>query len=289
MVTATKNSKPFDSDPLANDSLSQHLVEVATNAALKVGDMLVKAAADARAGEVSITEKSSFHDLVTKYDKEAEQIIADYIFQHHPDSTLVGEEGGSQGNGSVHWYVDPIDGTSNFATGVPFFCVSIGAVCGDQILAGVIYDPNRDELFSASTRGAFLNNEPIKAKGNTSDAQSLLITAFPSPHIPVTDEDFLTYGELIRGFATVRRMGSAALALAYVACGRADVMYEPAINPWDITAGTFIIEQAGGRCITFGQRDGSMPEQTWLRPTVIATCPEFDVDRSVINTLMSTA
>lgn len=274
----------------ADTERSLHLAEIAANAALSVGDMLVKASAEATAGQVAIAEKASFHDLVTKYDKESEQIISDYILQHHPDSAIVGEEGGAQGGapggGSVNWYIDPIDGTSNFASGIPFFCVSIGAALGDKLLAGVIYDPMRNELFSASMEGAFLNGAPIQSKGGVTDSESLLVTAYPSPHIPITDQDFLTFGKVVNSFATVRRMGSAALAMAYVACGRADVMFEPGINPWDVAAGIFIVEQAGGRCVTFGRRNGQTPNHSWLRPKIIAACPEFDLEQSVMNTFI---
>lgn len=283
----TKNTTHPKVNSSTDDQLSQHLVEIASNAALSVGDMLVKASAEATAGQVAIAKKASFHDLVTKYDKESEQIVSEYISRHHPDSAIVGEEGGAQGGGSVNWYIDPIDGTSNFASGIPFFCVSIGAAVGDKLLAGVIYDPIRRELFSASTEGAFLNGAPIQSRGGVTDSEALLVTAFPSPHVPITDEDFLTFGKVVNSFATVRRMGSAALAMAYVACGRADVIFEPGINPWDVAAGIFIVEQAGGRCVTFGQREGQTPKHSWLRPKIIATCPEFDLQHSALNVFLS--
>ncbi len=286
MTTITTNKIEMDNNHQNIDQLSQHLVEIASNAALKVGDMLAKASAEATAGDVNIETKSSFHDLVTKYDKESEQVITDYIFQKHPDSTIVGEEDGAKGNGSIHWYVDPIDGTSNFAAGIPFFCVSIGAALDDQLLAGVIYDPIRGELFSASMQGAYLNNEPIKSRGAETDAEAMLVTAFPSPHMGVSDDDFRLYSKMVRQFATVRRMGSAALTLAYVACGRIDVVFEPGINPWDVAAGMLIVEQAGGRYVAFGQRDGQTPQYPWMCPCVIATCPEFELEQSIMSTLL---
>jgi myo-inositol-1(or 4)-monophosphatase len=270
------------------EDLSLHLVGVAQNAALQVADMLVVASAEARAGHVSIAEKASFHDLVTKYDHESEQIISDYILQHHLDSMIMGEEYGAKGDGSVRWYVDPIDGTSNFAAGIPFFCVSIGAVCDDRMMAGVIYDPIRQELFSASTQGAFLNGQPIRSHGHQTDSQSLLITAFPTPHTNPSDDEFLFFANIVRSFATVRRMGSAALSLAYVACGRADIMYEPGVNPWDITAGLFLVQQAGGKFVTFGRpKENASPAKPWLYPQCIAMCPEFELERSVMNTFLN--
>jgi myo-inositol-1(or 4)-monophosphatase len=267
-------------------NLSLHLEEVAKGAALCVAEMLVAASAEATAGGLSTAEKSSFHDLVTKYDQESERMITDYILAHHSDSTIVGEEYGARGGGNVQWYVDPIDGTSNFAAGLPFFCVSIGAAIEGQILAGAIYDPIRQEMFSATTQGAYLNGQPIRAQGGKSDAQALLLTAFPSPHAGVLDEDVKLYFEIVRRFATVRRMGSAALALAYVACGRADIVYEPGINPWDVAAGSFLVQQAGGRYIGFGkQRLESESPQPWMFARCIAACPEFELEQSILSQL----
>lgn len=266
------------------DVLSQQLVQIAAGAAHKVGDMLVEGLAQATAGHVSIEEKASIHDLVTRYDRESERLIVDYILQHHPDSTIMGEEQGARGNGRVRWYVDPIDGTSNFAAGIPFFCVSIGAVVNNQIVAGVIYDPIRRELFSATTGGAFLNGNPIRSRGHTTESKALLLTAFPSAHAGVGDEDFKRFSEMVTRFATVRRIGSAALSLAYVACGRADVVYEPSVNPWDVTAGMFIIEQAGGRYLAFGPENGQTAR--WMLPKCIATCPQFDLENSVMHAFL---
>lgn len=266
--------------------LSQHLLKIAKGAALLVGDMLVEASAEATVGKLAIENKANFHDLVTKYDRQSEQMITDYIFQQHSDSTIVGEEGGAKGSGSIHWYVDPIDGTSNFARGIPFFCVSIGAALGDQMLAGVIYDPVRREMFSASTQGAFLDDKPIRAHGSQTDSGALILTAFPSPHATgVSDDDFKLFSELVRSFATVRRVGSCALSLAYIACGRADVVFESSVNPWDVAAGILIVEQAGGRYLPLASPSSPADQQPWLSPKFIATCPEFDLEQSVLRGL----
>lgn len=267
------------------NKLSQQLVGIASQAALQVGDMLLEASAR----DVSVEEKSSFHDLVTKYDRESEELIADYIFKQYADSTLVGEEGGTRGSGQVRWYVDPIDGTSNFAAGLPFFCVSIGAVLDEEPLAGVIYDPVRRELFTASRQGAFLNGKPIRADGHQTDSLALLLTAFPSPHAGISDGDSLLFAEILRRFATVRRVGSAALALAYVACGRADVVLETSINAWDVVAGMFLVEQAGGRYIPFGSQTSATGQSAWMFPGFVATCSEFDLEQSIINLFLTQA
>ncbi len=264
------------------EQLSQTLVDIASKATFQVKDMLVAGTAEAARGNLSIDHKSSFHDLVTKYDKEAEQILSNYIFQHYPDSTFMGEEGGATGQGKVHWYVDPIDGTSNFATGIPFFCVSIGAAVDGEIIAAVILDPIREELFSATTQGAFLNGDPITAKGNRTENEAFLLTAFPSPHASATDEDGKLMANIIRRFATLRRIGSAALSLAYVACGRVDAAYEPRINAWDVAAGLFILQQAGGCFVPCGQLPAGAVDKPWNYPELIATCPEFELEQSIL-------
>ena len=285
MSHQTNRKKSFD-----KTNLSLQLEEVAKGSALRVAEMLVTGSAEATAGKLSIGEKSSFHDLVTKYDRESEQLIVDYILTHHPDSTIVGEEYGTRGDGTVQWYVDPIDGTSNFAAGIPFFCVSIGAALDGQMVAGIVYDPIRKEMFSATTQGATLNGQPIRAHGRSGQEQALLLTAFPSPHTGVSDNDCKLYLELVRHFTTVRRMGSAALSLAYVACGRADVMYEPGINPWDVAAGSFLVQQAGGQCLGFGKQtvENETPHP-WMFAKCLAACPEFELERSVLRQLFKAA
>jgi myo-inositol-1(or 4)-monophosphatase len=274
---------PGDREPFIQGDLTDFstlLLQIATTAAVKVGEMLVEASKQAALGSVATEEKKSIHDLVTVYD-------VDHIMRQHPDSTVIGEESGTRGQGAVHWYIDPIDGTSNFAAGIPFFCVSIGAVFNNIPLAGVIFDPVRDELFSATVEGSYLNGEPIRARGSGSDLKALLLTAFPSPHSEVLKQDVELFGQLLDRFATVRRVGSAALSLAYVASGRADVAFEPQINPWDVTAGMLLVEQAGGQYLAFGNPATGGSKPAWLRPAFIAACPEFDMERSVLQTFVS--
>lgn len=259
------------------DELSQNLVGIALAAALKVGGMLVEAFNRG----VTVEQKTGFSDLVTEYDRESERMISDYIFQHHPDSTLLGEEGGAQGVGRVQWYVDPIDGTTNFATGLPFFCVSIGAAFEQQMLAGVIYDPIRAELFSASTRGASLNNKPIRSQGGRRDAEAVILTDFPYLKKQLSDDDYGLYARMIKNFRGVRRIGSIALQMAYVACGRADVVFSINASAWDVAAGMFLIEQAGGRYLPLEPAR----QKPWPPPDFIAVCPEFELEQSVLNVL----
>lgn len=260
--------------------LSGHLVQTATDAALEVGAYITE-----WAGCVEVAaEKLGFFDPVTECDREAERLIAERIFREHPDSTLVGEEGGRRGTGAVHWYVDPIDGTNNFVSGIPFFCVSIAAAVGDALAAGVVYDPVRRELFVASAAGATLNGAPIRCSGNAVDARATLLTGPPKSGGRATEADLHHFGRLLASFRSVRRLGSTALNLAYVACGRADVTFETDTNPWDIAAGLFLVQQAGGRLL-FPRFDGP-PGQPWLSPAFVAACPEYDLSQTALTRLL---
>lgn len=257
------------------------LLDIATSAATLAGDHVARSFRSRSATR----EKSSFHDLVTAADREAEEIILDEIFRRCPDSTVVAEEGGRRGDGRVHWYVDPIDGTNNFARGIPFFCVSIGVAVDDVLLAATIYDPVRCELLTASDSGAFLNGEPIRASGVCDDAAALLLTDFPHPSRTARREDYDMYAELVSAFGTVRRLGSCALSLAYVACGRADVALATNANAWDGAAGALLVERAGGRFLA-GSGAG---EPGWKGPQFVAACREFDVLRSRLAAFLDAA
>lgn len=263
------------------DALSAHLLETATTAAREAGALVAP-----WAGRVAVAaEKRGFFDPVTECDRAAEQLIAERIFQAHPDSTLIGEEGGARGDGAVHWYVDPIDGTNNFVAGIPFFCVSIAAALGDRMLAGVVYDPVRDELMAASTTGAFLNGAPIRCGGSATDAGATLLTSYPESGGRASDADLARFGELIRGFRAVRRLGSTALHLAYVACGRADASFERDTNAWDVGAGLFLVQQAGGRYLV-PAGEGLTARRPWLSRLYVAACPELDLRHSVLQAVL---
>jgi myo-inositol-1(or 4)-monophosphatase len=204
-----------------------------------------------------------------------------YILEHYPDSTVIGEEAGAYGAGAVQWYVDPIDGTTNFATGFPFFCVSIGAALDQHMLAGVIYDPLRQELFSASVAGAFLNQQPIKAQGSRVDAETVVLTDFPYITRNIVADDYVFFAQMVKNLRAIRRIGSLALELAYVACGRADVVFSTGANAWDIAAGMLLLELAGGRYFPFE----STRHKPWPPVDFVAACPEFDLDQSVLRAL----
>ncbi|SFS46884.1 inositol monophosphatase family protein [Marininema halotolerans] len=207
-----------------------------------------------------IDVKSSASDLVTEVDKEAEKIIRRFITSHHPDHVILGEEGVDAGvvaakealtNHRVHehlWIVDPIDGTTNFIHGFPFFCVSIAYAVKQEVVLGVIYDPIKDELFTAEKgKGAWLNGEPIQVSSERTLAESLLASGFPSGDPAgmrqVNTDGILRLSPHVRN---IRAGGSAALHLAYVAAGRLTGYWELDLNAWDLAAGAILITEAGG-------------------------------------------
>jgi myo-inositol-1(or 4)-monophosphatase len=199
-------------------------------------------------------------DLVTAADRAAEKLIRERISQHWPGHDVLGEEQGLNDQGSDYrWYVDPLDGTTNFAHGYPVFCVSMGLEQrseGERAsrIAAVIYDPTRDELFSAAQgSGAHLNGEPIHVSKTPTLKESILGTGFPSKKRHKNPNIFFYHQITLRSHG-VRRAGSAALDLCNVAAGRFDGFWEFNLNPWDTAAGVLIVEEAGGKVTRF---DGS--------------------------------
>jgi myo-inositol-1(or 4)-monophosphatase len=249
------------------------LLEIASAAAIAAG----RHAASRFRARVATTQKTSFHDLVTEVDRQCEEIVVEEILRRCPDSTIVAEEGGTRGGGSVRWFVDPIDGTNNFARGIPFFCVSIAAAVDGSLAAAVVHDPVRAETFTASEDGTCLNGEEVRASGVSTDAAALLLTDFPSPKRASSSDDYALLATLISSFGTVRRLGSGALALAYVASGRADAALATNANVWDIAAGALLVDRAGGRHAAPDHRDGT-PD--WTGPVYVAACRELDLERS---------
>jgi myo-inositol-1(or 4)-monophosphatase len=191
-------------------------------------------------------------DLVTVADRKAEILIRERIQSRWPAHEILGEEQGLAETGSDYrWYVDPLDGTTNFAHGFPVFCVSLALEHKGKRVAGVIYDPTRDELFAAELgSGAFLNGQPIQVSKTASLAESLVATGFPS-HKRHQNPNIFFYHQITLKTHGVRRAGSAALDLCCVACGRFDGFWEFNLNPWDTAAGVLIVEEAGGRVTDF--------------------------------------
>jgi myo-inositol-1(or 4)-monophosphatase len=191
-------------------------------------------------------------DLVTEADRSSEKLILERIRARWPDHEVIGEEGARiETGGDYRWYVDPLDGTTNFAHGFPVFCVSLGLTFRGTRKAAVLYDPTRDELFYAELgRGAFLNGKKIEVSKTDRLAQCLVATGFPS-HKRHKNPNIFFYHQLTLRTHGVRRAGSAALDLANVACGRFDGFWEFNLNAWDTTAGILIVEEAGGKVSGF--------------------------------------
>jgi myo-inositol-1(or 4)-monophosphatase len=193
-------------------------------------------------------------DLVTEYDLKSEQILVEGIRSAYPADAILSEEGGGQEGEEVRWLVDPLDGTTNFAHGLPIFSVSIACVRAEELLLGVIYDPTREELFhTLAGEGAFLNEAPIRVSAATALDESLLVTGFPYDIRTSPDNNLGYFNTLAVRARAVRRLGSAALDLAYVAAGRFDGYWELKLSPWDWAAGVLLVREAGGRVTTFGE------------------------------------
>lgn len=241
---------------------SADLRAIAIEAAQLVGGPL----AAAFRSDMAVDYKVDLHDVVTKHDRQAEQAIRAHILDRWPDSAVMGEEHGASGEGRVQWYVDPIDGTSNFARGIAFWCVSIGATVDDEIVAGAILDPVAGNMFSADLTGAWLNGKPLRSSAIAEEARATLITGYPVARDLRLDgreralENFATLAET---FSTLRRPGSAALSIAHVAAGWADAACGFGVNAWDVTAAILLLRQAGGtyRSLPLGKVAADRPDQ----------------------------
>lgn len=198
-------------------------------------------------------------DLVTELDTASEALIVKLLLEHYPGHGILAEEGSyPPGDGRHTWVIDPIDGTTNFAHGYPWFCSSIALERDDQVVVAVIYNPMTDELFSATAGGgAFLNGRRIEVSRRTPVAASLLATGFPYDCATHPENNFDTFIRFQKAARGIRRAGAAALDLAYLAAGRLDGFWEVKLKPWDVTAGTLLVQEAGGTVSAF---DGSRYE-----------------------------
>lgn len=209
--------------------------------------------------------KSSRIDIVTAADTAAEAYIAAELLRRFPDHHLVGEEGGGQGapvaTAPYHWYVDPIDGTVNFASKLPHFCTSIALATPDrQPLVAVVLDPTRDELFTAIRGGgARLNGDPLQVSATAGLIDAVVSTGFPYDKHSNPDNNLREWTAFLKRIRGERRLGSAALDLCYVAAGRLDGYWEKDLKPWDVMAGMLIAREAGGQVTDY--RGGPNPQQ----------------------------
>jgi myo-inositol-1(or 4)-monophosphatase len=187
-------------------------------------------------------------DLVTEADRSSERLVVERLRSHFPSHAIVAEEGGGHESASEYrWFVDPLDGTTNFAHSFPVYNVTLGLERSGELIAGVVFDPTRQEMFTAERgSGAYLNNRRIHASAVKKVADSLASTGFPSRkrHHNI---NIHFYYQLAMASHGVRRTGSAAIDLAYVAAGRLDFFWEFGLKPWDVAAGTLLVSEAGGR------------------------------------------
>lgn len=199
-------------------------------------------------GTFTISSKATINDLVTEADHASEKAIFKVIQQNHPDHFILSEETGSMPTKSnIKWIIDPIDGTINFANGIPICCVSIGVEENGEMIMGAVYNPFMNELFFAEKgKGAFLNDQPIKVSSKNDLLTSCLVTGFPYQYLDTENGPLQIFEKLIRKSIPVRRLGSAALDLCWTAAGRFDGFYEHKLQAWDSAAGFLIVQEAGG-------------------------------------------
>lgn len=199
------------------------------------------------------------NDLVSQADLEAEETIITLLREQTPDFSIVAEESGGQPAGQAHWCIDPLDGTTNFLHGIPHYAVSIALVAHagtkvngeilsvDTPVLGVVYDPNREEIFTAMHGvGAWLNSQRIQCATAEALSESVLATGFPFRDFSFSEQYMPTFESALHKTRDIRRFGSAALDLAWVACGRLNGYWEMGLAPWDVAAGTVIVREAGG-------------------------------------------
>jgi myo-inositol-1(or 4)-monophosphatase len=273
-------------DPLSPSAL----LEVARSAAERAADHIRSLDRDHLAREY----KSGSHDIVTAHDRACEELIAERLREALPAALIVGEEGGVRPPSAevaddpasrVTFYVDPIDGTSNFAAGLPLFCVSIGVAVGDELVAGVIDAPVLGQVFTAADGPAMLNGVPLVPRATHEPADALVLSGYPG-YLALEEQPELSLRAvpaLQKGVSAVRHLGTAALELAYVAAGWADATFIPAINSWDIAAGFHLVRRAGGSVRTWpGTGPADLPDH--LRPAYVACTGQERIE--VLDVLM---
>ncbi|MDX9702504.1 MAG: inositol monophosphatase family protein [Candidatus Auribacterota bacterium] len=227
------------------------LLQSAILAAKTAGKMIK----DASRNKISLDiETKAKNDFVTNVDKASEACIKKILIERHPDYAVMAEESSSAKTipPDRYWVIDPLDGTTNYIHGFPPYCVSIGLCEGIVPILGVIYDPTRDELFHAAKgQGAYLNGKPIKVSGCENLSDGLIATGFLFRDMDVMEQCLNCFKEVLQKCQGVRRPGAAAIDLAYVACGRLDGFWEQGLYPWDASAGSVIVMEAGGTVTNF--------------------------------------
>ncbi|MBU6468395.1 MAG: inositol monophosphatase [Betaproteobacteria bacterium] len=220
------------------------MLNTAIKAARRAGSIINRAALDLERLKVA---KKGPADYVSEVDRAAEEAIISVLQDAYPDHSFLGEESGSLGQSEYQWIIDPIDGTTNFIHGFPMYAVSIALSHKGVITQGVIYDPVKNDLFTATRgAGAFLNERRIRVSAQTRMEDALIGSGFPYSSMENQERYLRMLAVIMRESAGIRRPGSAALDLAYVAAGRYDGFWELGLKPWDMAAGVLLIQEAGG-------------------------------------------
>ncbi len=226
------------------------MIDIAKNAALDAGKIIRE---HFRSLPAQAVRKKAVNDFLSFVDENSEKKIIETISRHYPDHAFHAEESGrSENTCRYQWIIDPLDGTTNFIKGIPVFAISIGLMEGDELILGVIYDPIGEELFWAEKgKGAWLNDKPIQVSRNTRLSDSFIGTGFPFKAKQMSTDYLSAFESIFHASLGIRRMGAAAIDLAYVAAGRFDGFWEIGLNPWDVAAGAVIIQEAGGMVSDF--------------------------------------
>ncbi|WP_114777703.1 inositol monophosphatase family protein [Botryobacter ruber] len=233
----------------------EHLSQKLNTVARKVGEFIRYEAENFDRGRI---ELKGFNNLVSYVDKEAEVQLVAALRELLPEAGFITEEGtDSTQQERYNWVIDPVDGTTNFTHGLPIFCISVGLMEYNEVVAGVVYDMSRDECFYAwKDGGAYLNGKPIRVSEAPALKDALIATGFPYREQGLTQQ----YMQILMSFLAkshgFRRLGSAAIDLAYVAAGRFEAFFEYNLNPWDVAAGVLLIKEAGGKISTFTDLNG---------------------------------
>jgi len=234
------------------------MLNTAVKAARKAGSIINRASLDLEGVRVGTKGRS---DFVTEVDQAAEAAIIDVLLKAYPDHAILAEESGTRGQSEYTWIIDPLDGTTNFIHGFPQYAVSIALRHRNLVTQAVVYDPTRNELFTATRgRGAFLNERRMRVSRRTKLSESLIGTGFPFRQLEHLDDYVRTFKLITENTCGIRRPGAAALDLAYVAAGRLDGFWERGLSAWDMAAGSLLILEAGGLVSNFDGEPGFLED-----------------------------
>lgn len=242
------------------------MLNTAIKAARRAGSLINRASNDL---DKLTIEMKAHNDFVSEVDRVAEQAIIEVLKEAYPQHSILAEESGSADTGSEYqWIIDPLDGTTNFLHGFPQYCVSIALSVKGVISQGVVYDPTRNDLFTASKGGgAFLNDRRIRVSKTLQMKDALVGTGFPSREFDKIDKYIGMFKDLTPKCAGIRRPGAAALDLAYLACGRYDGFWEMGLSAWDMAAGSLLVKEAGGLVTDFSGEDNFLDNGTIVAAT----------------------